>query len=293
MLRPAEQFFDEMLAGWTTQQTSRMLAAQTIKTRASQVRRFADFCSTPPWEWSPADVEEWTTSLVSGPRPLAVSTVRAYQNAVALFCDYLIDHRYGWVDRCVDLFGTHRPQVCHEWNTVIHTSDHEARPAVRPLSRAELQAFFDYADDLVDRARSSGRKGWQTLFRDATLFRQSTPSGCAAVRPRCSICTTSPQPAGLGVRPVRGLQRPLGQGDERVTASPPSCWRCSTGPAPSSRSTSPRSGPGSTSPMSRSCGRPSGRPASAWITSTTASLTGVTTLAWTRCCIRIVCGTRM
>ena len=171
LLRPAEQFFNEMLAGWTAQQTSRMLTAQTIETRASQVRRFADFCNTPPWEWSPADVEEWTTSLVSGPRPLAVSTVRVHQNAVALFCDYLIDHRYGWVDRCVDLFGTHPTQVCHEWNTVIHTSDHEARPAVRPLSRLELQTLFDYADDLVDRARSSGRKGWQTLFRDATLFK--------------------------------------------------------------------------------------------------------------------------
>jgi integrase/recombinase XerC len=41
-----------------------MLATQTIKTRASQVRRFADFSGTPPWEWTPADVEEWTTALV-------------------------------------------------------------------------------------------------------------------------------------------------------------------------------------------------------------------------------------
>mgnify|MGYP003382356055 FL=1 len=171
LLRPAVQFFDEMLTGWTTQQTSRMLAAPTIKTRASQVRRFADFCGTSPWEWGPADVEEWTTSLVSGARPLSVSTVRAYQNSVALFCDYLTDHRYGWVDRCMELFGTHPVQVCHEWNTVVHSSDHEARPAVRPLSRLELQAFFDYADDLVDRARSSGRKGWLTMFRDATLFK--------------------------------------------------------------------------------------------------------------------------
>jgi site-specific recombinase XerD len=62
-------------------------------------------------------------------------------------------------------------QVCHEWNTVIHVSDHEARPGVRPLSRLELQTFFDYADDLVDQARSSKRKGWLTLFRDATLFK--------------------------------------------------------------------------------------------------------------------------
>src|SRR5699024_7331946 len=107
----------------------------------------------------------------SGPQPLSVATVRAYQNAVALFCDYLIDHRYGWADRCIDLFDTHPVQVCHEWNTAIHTSDHEGRPGVPPLSRAELQMFFDYADDLVDQARSSKRKGWLTLFRDATLFK--------------------------------------------------------------------------------------------------------------------------
>ena len=170
-LRPTEQVFEEMLAGWGAQQTSRMLTTSTVTVRASQVRRFAGFCGTPPWEWSPMDVEEWTTSLVSGARPLAMSTVRAYQNTVALFCDYLTDHRYGWSGRCEELFGTHPVQICHEWNTVIHTSDHEGRPAVRPLSRAEVQALFDYADDLVDRARTSGRKGWLTLFRDATLFK--------------------------------------------------------------------------------------------------------------------------
>lgn len=154
-----------------------MLTSTTIRQRETQVRRFAAFCGTPPWEWGPADVEEWTTSLVSGARPLAVSTVRASQNAVALFCDYLVDHRYGWVERCEELFGTYPVQVCHEWNTVIHTSDHESRPAVRPLSREELQRFFDYSDDLVDRARTSGRKGWLTLFRDATLFKMTYAFG--------------------------------------------------------------------------------------------------------------------
>ena len=171
LLRPAEQLFDQMLAGWTAQQTSRMLAAQTIRYRVSQVRRFADFCGTPPWEWSAGDIEEWTTSLVSGDRALSVSTMRAYQNSVGLFCDYLTDRRYGWTERCMEAFGTHPVQVCHEWNTVVHTGDHEARPTVRPLSRQELQAFFDHADDLVDQARSSRRKGWLTMFRDTTLFK--------------------------------------------------------------------------------------------------------------------------
>ena len=69
------------------------------------------------------------------------------------------------------MFGTHPVQVCHEWNTAAHVADHEARPAVRPLTRAEVQALFDLADDHVDFARSSKRKGWLTLFRDATLFK--------------------------------------------------------------------------------------------------------------------------
>src|SRR5699024_1768850 len=34
-----------------------------------------------------------------------------------------------------------------------------------------VQALFDLADDHVDFARSSKRKGWLTLFRDATLFK--------------------------------------------------------------------------------------------------------------------------
>ena len=170
-LRPAEQMFDEMLAGWAGQQSSRLLASRTIQTRESQVRRFADFCASSPWEWGAADVEEWTSELLSGTRPLTPSTIRAYQNSVALFCAYLIDGRYGWADQCMELFGTHPIQVCHEWNTAVHVADHEARPAVRPLTRGEVQALFDHADDHVDFARTSKRKGWLTLFRDATLFK--------------------------------------------------------------------------------------------------------------------------
>src|SRR5680860_925679 len=55
--------------------------------------------------------------------------------------------------------------------TAVHVADHEARPAVRPLTRVEVQALFDLADDHVDFARSSKRKGWLTLFPDATLFK--------------------------------------------------------------------------------------------------------------------------
>ncbi len=49
--------------------------------------------------------------------------------------------------------------------------EYEGRPERRPLTRAELQAFFDVADDHVERAAGSRRKGWLAAFRDAALFK--------------------------------------------------------------------------------------------------------------------------
>jgi site-specific recombinase XerD len=62
-------------------------------------------------------------------------------------------------------------QVFHERNTVVHAADYEGRPERRPLTRAELQAFFDTADDHVERTAGSRRKGWLAAFRDAALFK--------------------------------------------------------------------------------------------------------------------------
>jgi site-specific recombinase XerD len=61
--------------------------------------------------------------------------------------------------------------VCHEQNTVAHAADYEGRPERRPLTRAELQAFFDAADDRVEQVAASGRKGWLAVFRDAALLK--------------------------------------------------------------------------------------------------------------------------
>jgi site-specific recombinase XerD len=171
LLHPEEQVFAAMLAGWAAQQRSRMLATVTLEQRLATVRRFATFTGGYPWRWGPADVEEWTSWLRSGARPRAHSTVRGYQNAIALFCDYLIDPRYGWADECQTRFGTHPVQVCHEWNTVIHTTAYEGRPGNRPFTRAELQRLLDYADEQVARARRLKRKGWLAAFRDATLLK--------------------------------------------------------------------------------------------------------------------------
>lgn len=169
-LHPEEAVFEAMLAGWISQQTARLLAVGTIEARVATLRRFASFTGQYPWHWQPADVEEWTVALRQG-GARAHSTLRNYQNTVALFCDYLTDPRYGWATECLERFGTHPVQICHEWNTATHGADYEGRPAVRPFTRDELQAFFDHADAQVERAQRLGRKGWTAAFRDAALFK--------------------------------------------------------------------------------------------------------------------------
>ena len=131
--------------------------------------RCAGSASSPaawPWEWSPAQLEAWI-----GAGGWAHSTVRSYQGAVAAFLDYVCDPRYGWVGECEQQLGVRPVQICHERNTAVHVADYEGRPARRPLTRAELQAFFDAADDRVEQVVAAGRKGWLAAFRDATLFK--------------------------------------------------------------------------------------------------------------------------
>lgn len=169
-LDPQEAVWRAMVRGWELQQGGRLLNPATIEGRLKVVARFMTFTGEYPWRWQPADVEEWTASLRAG-GARAHSTLRGYQNAVALFCDYLVDPRYGWGEECFGRFGTHPVQICHEWNTARHVSEFEADPRVRPFTRQELQRFFDHCDERVDRARTLGRKGWQAAYRDATLFK--------------------------------------------------------------------------------------------------------------------------
>jgi site-specific recombinase XerD len=168
-LQPEDAVLEAMLAGWASQQHSRLLAGSTVENREFTLRRFITFTNEFPWSWTPSDVEEWTSSLVAN--GMAHSTIRNYQMCVSLFLGYVSDTRYGWVEICEDRFGTHPAQVFHEWNTAVHRSDSEARPENRPLSRQELQDFFDYCDERVVRAEHSGHKGWLTAYRDAVLFK--------------------------------------------------------------------------------------------------------------------------
>jgi site-specific recombinase XerD len=168
-LDAADTVYTAMLAGWAAQQRSRGLNPKTIKSREQAVDRFMQFTAEYPWRWSPSDVEEWTSGLVG--RGVARSTIRNYQMAASMFCAYIADSRYQWGEVCEERFGTHPVQVFHEWNTLIRRSEYEGRPGKRPLTRDELQGFFDYCDQRVADVAASGRKGWLSAYRDATLFK--------------------------------------------------------------------------------------------------------------------------
>ena len=72
---------------------------------------------------------------------------------------------------CEEAFGTYPVAICHEWNTLAHLNDYEGSPEARPFTREELQRFFDYADEQVERAVRSRHKGALAAYRDATLFK--------------------------------------------------------------------------------------------------------------------------
>ena len=191
-LDPQQGLFAAMLEGWDRQQTSRQLAPGTRAQRADVVRRFVAFTGSWPWQWTPSDVEDWTAHLRSAPTPQAHSTVRGYHNTVALFLAYVNDQRYDWAQRFEQLVGTHPVQVFHEWNTARHTSEHEARPQVRPFTRDELQGFLDFADDQFARARSLGRMDGCPRFATPPCSRSLTRGVCAGARSRCWTWPTSP-----------------------------------------------------------------------------------------------------
>ena len=176
LLRPEEQVFTAMLAGFANQQLARNLARTTVEGRENTVRAFAAYVSTYPWQWTPAMVDEWLGDLRSL-RDLKRSTIRSYSEAVRAFCHFVTDPLYEWAATCEERFGTHPVQVVHEWNTAVHTQDNEADARKRAFTKAELHAFFAHCDDQVARIRAFGRKGWLPAFRDATVFKTAYAYG--------------------------------------------------------------------------------------------------------------------
>jgi site-specific recombinase XerD len=201
---PGPALFEEMLAGWRRQQQARRLSALLVANRERVVRRFAAFTGCWPWQWTAAQAESW---LASG--GWAHSTARAYQGALSMFLDYARDPRYGWAAECEQRAGAAPVQVFHEGNTAVHAADYEGRPERRPLTRAELQAFFDAADDLVEKTACSRRKGQLAAFRDAALFKVVCGWGLrrreAAMLDVTDFAANpaAPGPGGLGTCHVR------------------------------------------------------------------------------------------
>jgi integrase len=163
-----------MLAGWARQQQTRFLNDRaTISPRLSMVRRLVEFTNTYPWQWRPADAEEFIAHLRSPnrSRPIAMSTGRGYETTLALFMSYLTDRRYGWPEECERRFGTTPQQIFTEDNRVTHVAEYEGQPGRRPLTFDEVQALFDAVDASVEEAQSLGRKGSLTTRRDAALLK--------------------------------------------------------------------------------------------------------------------------
>jgi len=171
-LRPEDAMLEAMLSGWRAQQAARGLREDTVADRERLVRRFGEFGGEYPWAWSPGHMDEWSLHLTAEEH-LAPSTIRAYQCTLRQFTEFLVDARYGWAAACEEAFGSgrHPVAICHEWNTIAHLNDYEGNPEARPFTREELQRFLDYADDQVERAVRSGRKGALAAYRDATIFK--------------------------------------------------------------------------------------------------------------------------
>ena len=169
-LHPEDQVFAQMLTGWRNQQLSRNLAFGTIDSRERLVTRFQEYTNEYPWQWTPSHVDEFFGDLRSV-KQTAQSTIRSYQAALRAFCSYAASPDYGWDRVCEQYFGAHPSQVCFDWNSAVHAQATESSPVRRPFTRRELQAFFDRADDEVDRIVSLGRKGWLPAYRDAVLFK--------------------------------------------------------------------------------------------------------------------------
>lgn len=163
--------FEAMLDGWGRQQRSRMLCAETIVNRRRLVCRLHEHAGQWPWDWRAEHLEEWTEDLAMAPRRLHVSTLRNYQIAIRLFCDYVLDRRYPWTTICVERLGACPRQIVDERNLIIHVNEFEADPRRRPLSRDELVAFFDFCDEQVAGRRALHRKGSLAALRDAALFK--------------------------------------------------------------------------------------------------------------------------
>ncbi|MBX9719214.1 MAG: site-specific integrase [Microbacteriaceae bacterium] len=167
----SDLFLAAVLDGWEKQQRAKDFSPGTIRTRRALVVKLVDFSGHYPWAWTLGDVDDFFAHA-RGIRNLSHATVRSYQTAIKLFCDYACDPRYDWNEQCGRLFGQLFAQVVvTELNRVSHTHPSETRPAKRPFTPRELQELFDPADLEVTRILNSGRRSPVAAWRDAVAFK--------------------------------------------------------------------------------------------------------------------------
>ena len=95
-----------------------------------------DFSGRYPWEWSVGDADDYF-SHARAVRNLSHSTVRSYQGAVKLFCDYACSPQYDWCEQSAKLFGRVFAQVVTELNRVTHCAAARKRDPGSGLSASE------------------------------------------------------------------------------------------------------------------------------------------------------------
>jgi integrase/recombinase XerD len=171
LFRADERVFDAMIEGWRAQMLARGLTVVTIKDRCNLIRRFQAFTNDFPWRWTAEDYEDFQAERRSGSRPLALSTLRTDSNTIAMFCGYLVNPAYGWVDFCERTFAEIPGQIVFDWNSPQHTTDDAVPPGRRSFELKELQVLFDYMDDLADREYAARSKRWLPVYRDSIAFK--------------------------------------------------------------------------------------------------------------------------
>src|SRR5699024_1064742 len=120
---------------------------------------------------SPQHLDEFLADRRSGEKPLTVSTLRANAGVIRAFCSYLPEPRHGWAAFCERVFANIPAQVVCDWNSPLHSTDDDPPPSRRSLTHAELQAFFDAADDVIDTEYAKGSKRWLPAQRDSIAFK--------------------------------------------------------------------------------------------------------------------------
>lgn len=167
LLRPEESILHAALGGWVMRMESKALTHRYVDNAYNTILRFVRYTNEYPWNWTPADLESWTSELLGRISPKSVRGLRGH---IGRFIDYMTDPDYVWAEVCEKYFNTFPSQICTEANSI---SEHAFGDGQRPLTftREELGRLFDYCDDRIGKARSSGRKGAETAARDGAMFK--------------------------------------------------------------------------------------------------------------------------